>query len=109
MKRGNIMIFADVKVKESDKHLGGLFVDLEEVHRVYWMPLVEIVSVVDFKVTGKTYAEKQNSLRDVAIDFQNAVSDFEMFMSEWAIVSDWFAKMGKRYGLLREFRENAII
>lgn len=103
------MIFADLKNTETGNHFGGIYLDAKYLDQFTWTPMNEVVSIVVFKVTGKTYAERQNSLRDVAIDFQYAVTDFEMFMSEWAIVSDWFTKMGKRYGLLREFRENAII
>ena len=104
------MFYADIKNTETGKHFGGIYLDPNEFNRDMFSPANELVSIVDFKVTGKTYAERQNSLRDVAIDFQSKeVGNFCMYMSEWALVSEWFTKMGKRYGLLREFRENAII
>ena len=69
------------------------------------------LTFIPFCIHGKTYAERQNSLRDIAIDFQYAMteySDSQLSMHEWACVSDWFERNGKRYGLLTEFRENAI-
>ena len=69
------------------------------------------LSFISFCIHGKTYAERQNSLRDIAIDFQSAISESsneQLSMHESTIVSDWFRKNGKRYGLLTEFRENAI-
>ena len=66
---------------------------------------------IPFRINGKNYAEKQGSLRDIAIDFQYAISehsDYQLSMHECACVSNWFERNGKRYGLLREFRENAI-
>lgn len=65
-----------------------------------------------FHVTGrrqaKTYKEKQEALRDFAIEWQYGFGDVNY---SWGDLSDWqdfFTEYGKRFGLLREFRENAI-
>lgn len=63
---------------------------------------------IDFHTRGKTYAEKKESVRDAAIDYQSAWSDYCFSYSELDEISDWFYRMGRKYGLLREFRENAI-
>ena len=66
------------------------------------------ISLIDFKVKGRTYAEKKNSLRQVAIEYTNAECG-GMFMSEYAKVGRWFALMGKRYGLDDEFINEGVI
>ena len=55
-----------------------------------------------------TYAEKKEQIREQAIDWQNSWYDNCYSYGELAFFHDYFEKMGKRYGLLREFRENAI-
>lgn len=71
---------------------------------------LNILHLIDFTVNGTTYAEKQESLRSKAIDFQYADSEMSggLSMGEYADVSNWFESNGRRYGLLTEFRENAI-
>ena len=54
-----------------------------------------------------TYADKKEQLRQEAINYQ--LSEEPMYLSEIAERTAYFAKMGKRYGLLKEFRENGII
>ena len=56
----------------------------------------------------KTYAERKANAREEAIDWQNKASEGNMSYGELAETGDHFYKLGKRYGLLREFRENGI-
>lgn len=68
---------------------------------------VEVLDLVPFKVTGKTYHDRKNSLRDLAVMFSNADCEF----TSWDSIIDiqhFFRENGRRYGLLREFEENAI-
>lgn len=71
-------------------------------------PCVEAVtSVLYFCVSGETYAERRANLEALAIEYSN--SDLgDMSMSDEAAVEDFFRKNGKRFGLLRVFKENAI-
>jgi len=82
----------------------------EVYHNDTFSPDCEKLYLIEFKATGKTYAERKESVRNIAIDFYNADSEVSGGLSyfEWSIVCDWFERMGKRYGLLTEFRENAI-
>lgn len=67
--------------------------------------------VLPFRIVGKTYQERQESLRELAIDFQynnDGDTDIQLSYSELADASDFFERMGRKYGLLREFRENCI-
>lgn len=55
------------------------------------------------------YAEKKEQVRQEAIDWQNDFCNHNYSYGELAFYSDYFEKMGRRYGLIKEFRENAII
>lgn len=45
----------------------------------------------------------------IAVDFHIKSSESAMSYGELAKWSEYFTKLGKRYGLLKEFRENGII
>jgi len=57
----------------------------------------------------KTYKAVREILREFAQNWQN---DFPRSSYSWHDLADWgafFEEYGKKYGLLREFRENGII
>ena len=58
----------------------------------------------------KSYQELKEEARKRAIKWQ--YDNFDDFMTiSWGELSAWayyFEKLGRRYGLLREFRENGI-
>lgn len=89
----------------------GLY-DYEELHSALFSPSREQLCIIDLdRIHGKTYAEKKNYIRDTAHDFQTADSEISgggLSMGEYITVQGFFEKYGKRFGLLREFRENAI-
>lgn len=66
--------------------------------------------VVKFPVEwggAKSYAEKKARARDIAIEF--SIMPFPvMTWGEYAEIDAHFRALGKRFGLLREFRENGI-
>lgn len=55
------------------------------------------------------YQQQKERYRELAIDWQIEFSENDHYMSEYAYWNDYFTKVGKRFGLLKEFRENAII
>ena len=55
-----------------------------------------------------TYADRKANARQIAIDWQLEASEQNLSYGELAEAGDYFYKLGKRFGLLREFRENAI-
>lgn len=57
----------------------------------------------------KTYKELKEEAREKAIDWQLEFSQNDHYMSEYVFYGDYFTRLGKRYGLLKEFRENGII
>lgn len=55
-----------------------------------------------------TYKQNKAAAREMAITWQDAASEQNLSYGELAEIGDTFYKLGKRYGLLSEFRENGI-
>jgi hypothetical protein len=55
------------------------------------------------------YQIKKEEARQMAIDWQLEFYKDDHYMSECAYWGNYFLKLAKRYGLVKEFRENAII
>lgn len=54
------------------------------------------------------YQERKAELREEAIEWQQTLSAWHPSDSELAYCQEYFEELGRRYGLLREFRENGI-
>lgn len=54
------------------------------------------------------YNRLKEAARHAAIEWQHTSCDEPISWSEFAEVCKRFYKLGKRYGLLKEFRENGI-
>ena len=67
-----------------------------------------IDTIIPLKISGDTYEEQKESLRNLAIDIQAADSG-GLSWGEVCDLQDFFEYYGEEYGLLEEFRENAII
>ena len=84
----------------------------DEYHRATFSPDVYPIFVCDTNSThvgGKTYEDKKAFARGKAIGWQNSLVHFyNCSYEDFAIAGDYFYALGKRYGLLREFRENGI-
>lgn len=55
------------------------------------------------------YQTQKARAREKAITWQLDFENHNYYMSELADFGDFFYKLGKRYGLIKEFRENGII
>ena len=55
------------------------------------------------------YRMAKEIARNKAIEWQHDFSNHAYTWGELAEFTDYFRKLGKRYGLLGEFRENGII
>lgn len=58
--------------------------------------------------TRKTYKEQKERARQIAIDWQLEAGEHSISYGELAAAGDYFNRLGRRFGLLREFGENAI-
>lgn len=56
-----------------------------------------------------SYKNQKAFVHDMAVEWQYEQANSSMYWSEVAAWNDEFTKLGKRYGLLEEFRENGII
>lgn len=94
-------------VDVSGQEHSDLLDDWDQFYKDTFGPDADIFSIIDFHLHGKNYADRQAWLCDIARRFQYECAP-GLSMLELSWISDWFYKNGKRYGLLREFRENCI-
>jgi hypothetical protein len=57
----------------------------------------------------KKIIETKEEARQFAVDYQNWASEENMYYSDLLVWSEYFDKIGRKFGLLREFKENGII
>lgn len=88
-----------------------LFNSYSEYSTRTFSPGVYVHMVIDTDKTprSKTYNDKKNALRDTAINFYNLFPMLNISYLELATVTSYFEKYARRYGLITEFTENAII
>lgn len=55
------------------------------------------------------YQQAKERARQAAINIQQLFSENSYSMSDLAYFAAYFEKLGKRYGLVKEFKENGII
>lgn len=55
------------------------------------------------------YQEKKAQVREQAIEWQNDFSNNNYSHGELNYFYEYFLRMAKRYGLVREFKENGIV
>ena len=68
-----------------------------------------VICFIPLMVSGKTYAERKADLQEKAIEWSNNQGEYAAWSyGELAEIQGFFETKGRRYGLLTEFRENAI-
>ena len=93
-------------VFDGKKH-AAIYYSHDLFNRDTFNPLCEDITIIPFETHGKRYADRRESVRETAIKWSNC----EAWPLSWCEVqtgADWFYRMGKRYGLLTEFRENGL-
>lgn len=68
---------------------------------------VDAENVLRLVVSGRTYQEKKNALRDIAVEY-SGMDASGLSWAEIIAVQDFFTVAGRRFGLLDEFQENCI-
>lgn len=71
-------------------------------------PDIEYI-ILPLHINGKTYAERKNAARDLAIEYQAITDCGGLSYGELSAISAYFENIAARYGLLQEYRENGII
>jgi hypothetical protein len=56
-----------------------------------------------------TVIKNKQEARNLAIDWQNWQSEQSLSYGEVTNFQTYFKNLGKRFGLIREFKENAIV
>lgn len=56
----------------------------------------------------KNYQQRKEAARQEAVEWQLGLCDYCPSMGELEEAGNYFYELGKRFGLIREFRENAI-
>ena len=102
------MFIAILKTDGDFYPIANLYTDFETYHNATFSPDVETVEIIPLCIKGKTYAERKNFFRDLAIEYSNADLGGISY-GETAIITGFFEKNARRYGLLNELRENCII
>lgn len=77
-------------------------------YRDTFSPLCENITVIPFETHGKSYADRRESVQETAVEWSNCGEAWPLSWGEVQAVTDWFYRMGKRYGLLTEFQENGL-
>ena len=55
------------------------------------------------------YQEQKNKVREAAIEWQTVATIQPLSYSDLVEIAEHFRPLAKRYGLLREFKENGIL
>lgn len=103
------MIFTVIRQAEETHDEGYVFGSYRQFFQNTFSPDIEVKFATDFSVKGKTYKEKKEYARNLAIELQHAISDAIMSWGEHGFVTSKMECIGQRYGLREEFRVNGII
>lgn len=87
----------------------GIYNNITEEQAVAEVGKDNLIVYFTFTVSGKSYKECKEDLYNKALLLQHAYYNACWAYSELTDIQEFFEKNGKRYGMLREFRENAII
>lgn len=80
----------------------------DQFHKDTFSPLTKNIKLLLFKIKGKTYQEKKGNAEELAKDWQHNFSSLNWSYGELAEINNYFVRIGKRYGLLKIFKENCI-
>ena len=96
-------------IKDTPESIGTscIYDDIQDLIHDTFSPECEYHGV-ELKAHGKTYAERKESIRNIALAYSyGEYPDLSYY--DLSVLQDFFTKYGKRYGLLDEFRTEEII
>ena len=101
-----IFVFYKTKGKEPEIFT---FFNWSHVHAALFNPNIEEEFVTDFTIRGKTYSERKDNARYLAMTVMDNLREVSYSWNEYALITDELCRIAKNNGLIREFKENAII
>lgn len=97
------------KYKDADgKECFNLYIDYERFYRDTFSPVCEVLDICDLSVKGRNDTERKENCIALAKRVQSMDSGGLSYM-EYSLLGEFFTRNAKRYGLVREFKENGII
>ena len=101
-------IYAAIK-NANGKREQAVYTNWDAFHADIFSPETEVYFVTNFKAHNKE--EARQIAMDVYYNIMDTVNNDgnEFSYGEYMAVSDELERIGRRFGLLREFRENGII
>lgn len=106
MKRADF-IYSVIEV--NGEEIAALFTSWDEFHRETFSPERRPVAVLTINHShGNSYHERKANAHNLAVQYSNHIAP-GLSMLELSIISSCFETLARRYGLVKEFRENAII
>ena len=100
-----MMIYA--VLKQDNDETANLFFSWEEYHKATFNPEIEPICIIELGRVKGNYQDKKAAIEYKAIEYSNNNAP-GLSYGEIADIQGYFETYGKRYGLLREFYENAI-
>ena len=90
-------------IDKADKKIRGKIAGINDVYLFSFNPVVKGDSMKRKEIRTKGEARQE------AIDWQHWVSEQNLSYGELAEYGDYFTELARKFGLMREFRENGII
>ena len=103
-----MMIYANIDAESEFYPVGVLFENEADFCDALKDPEVYGArNILRFMIRGEDYQERKACLQNLAVSWTYA-DQGGLSWGELAAIQDFFRTNGRRYGLLREFRENCI-
>ena len=95
--------------KPTGEICSGFYHDWRQWYRDTFGPDIEVLALIDLSVRGSNYAERKDDLYNTAQKYLALYADsVPLSWDEVAEFQSYFETQGARYGLLTEFKTNAI-
>lgn len=107
----SIIVYHPVNCGCDKDIMGGIYNDISynDLVNVYDIPENNILYYIPLTVSGNSYQEKKQDLYNKSLQYNSSWYEFcNWSYSELATIQEFFEVNGRRYGLLTEFKENAI-
>lgn len=103
------MIFTILQNIETKEIETNIFYTYKDFFTYTFKPAYLPLFTTDFSISGKNYNERKENAKNLAIDLQHNLCNVSISYGELATIGYEMEKIAKKYGLVKEFKENAII